>query len=418
MESTRLYLEPSRIEGPSVELAARLAGPDGRSCRLWWRLPREWAHAVTPWADPFVVGLILPMMQWRTDVVVEGRVSPSLLGNLETFMAIWSVWFPELYRPVAIRGAEEVEPPAREHPGQTIVPFSGGVDSCFTVWQHRQGLAGRGGRNLAAAAVMHGFDVSLGQPNASGIYDELLAGARAILDSVALPVVPMASNYRELPTEWTHGFTTQLVSGLSLLAGRFDSTLIPSNVGYDDLGRRWGGHPLSDTYLSSRAFMVRDDGAECLRGEKIAQIASWPQAMRHLRVCFGSLVDPSSPAVAANCCRCEKCVRTILTFKAKGLPVPPAFASDPSPRDIRQVRFVRRANIVQYWRNIVLAARAGGLGKSDWARAAAAAIRRNRRHWFWRRMKRPLIPLRNAFRRLLRGSTRAKDQPARRASAP
>ncbi|MCY2930213.1 MAG: hypothetical protein NTV86_12095 [Planctomycetota bacterium] len=389
-------------------MAARLEHPDGRRCRLWWRLPAEWEHALTTWADPFVVGLLFPMMQWQTDVRVEGPVSPSLLANLERFMAVWRMWFPERYRPVHIAAAEENEPPRPAGPEQTVVPFSCGVDSCFTLWRHVRGLAGRQNRTIGAAVVFHGFDIWLDQPNADAIYAGLIDNARTILADVNVPCIPMTSNFHELPTLWKHSFATHLVSGLMLLQGRFTSTLIPSNVGYEDLGRAWAGHPLSDAFLGGEAFDVRDDGPECLRAEKIALIADWPEAMRRLRVCF------CNPHSAANCGVCEKCLRTMLSFKAAGFPVPPAFGGEPTLGQIRRARFPHRHNIVLYWRQIAAAARARGLGGAPWVRAALAAIGRNRRRWFLGALKHPLIPTRNAVRRLVRGTALSRGQQAKR----
>ena len=89
MEPARIRIEPALSEGDRIILAARLDQPAQPPQRLWWSLPAAWAEAVTPWADPFVVGLLFPMMRAGRDVVVEGRVSPSLLEELETFMAIW-----------------------------------------------------------------------------------------------------------------------------------------------------------------------------------------------------------------------------------------------------------------------------------------------------------------------------------------
>ena len=142
MECVRLQMEPPRTEGDVLEVAASLKHPDGRCDRQWWRVPAAWADAVTTWADPFVVGLLFPMMAWRCDVRVEGCVSPSLLENIETFMAIWNVWRPDECQPVQIRAAEEVEAPPPPEPGQAVVPFSCGADSCFTLFRHRRGLMG------------------------------------------------------------------------------------------------------------------------------------------------------------------------------------------------------------------------------------------------------------------------------------
>jgi len=132
--------------------------------------------------------------------------------------------------------------------------------------------------------------------------------------------------------------------------------------------------------------------------------------MRHLRVCF------ENPGSHANCCRCEKCIRTILCFRVAGLPLPPAFARDVAVRQIRRGPFLRN-NTARFWEEIVCAARDAGLARTDWARAVAAAIRRNPRRMMWRRLKRRFVGVRGLVRRVFRGSPLSRRELAERASA-
>jgi len=404
MECVHLQLEPPRTEGDVLEVAATLKHPDGRCDRQWWGVPAAWADAVTTWADPFVVGLVFPMMAWGRDVRVEGRVSPSLLENLETFMAIWHVWRPDECQPVQIRADEEVEAPPPPEPGRTIVPFSCGSDSCFTVFRHRRGLMGRRNRHITAGVVMNGFDIRLDQPNAQAIYNGMLDGARVMLDSLDVACIPLCGDVHGLSTDSENRHGAYLISGLRLFAARFDAAMIPNTVCYDDLGWPWGTHPVTDPLLSSRFFRVIDDGAECQRYEKAQLLSQWPEAMRHLHVCA------ENPDSYANCCRCEKCIRTILAFRTARCPLPPAFARDVSDREVRRFRI--RAGILDYWQLSDRAARQLGLAGESWAKAARVAIRRCRRRIVLNRLKRPFIPLRNRIRTLFRGSPLSRQQRA------
>jgi hypothetical protein len=380
-----------------LSAAAVLEHPDGTRLCLWWRLPAEWRDALTPWADPFVVGFLFPIMSWQRDVMVEGMVSPSLLLNLEQYMAMWRAWMPQRYQPVEIRAREETEAPAPAEPGQTIAPFSCGVDSSFTLYRHCRRLVGRRTRHVTAAMVMHGFDVWLDQPHAQPVYEGLLAGARVMTGSLGVACIPVASNFHALPTIWGDSFATHLVSGLRLLAGRFDGALVPNDVAYPRMGVVWGSHPICNLFLGSRHFQVIDDGGEASRCEKLPLLAQWPEAMRHLRVCY------DNGASHTNCCRCEKCTRTILSFRAMGLGLPPAFAQDVTNRQIRRMRFHHEYN-VGHWLEIVQGTERRGSGDAGWVRAIRTAIRRNRRRWWWRRRKRSLASAGGRLLRLCRGS--------------
>jgi hypothetical protein len=403
-----LRLEERRIEAGQLTVAARLEHPDHGLARLWWQLPAEWSGSVTAWADPFVIGLLFPMMQWGQDVDVAGRVSPSLLENLERFMALWHCWAPDKYRPVDIRASEEVEPGPQTAHAETVLPFSCGVDSCFSLLRHRRGLMGRRNKHITAGVVMNGFDIRPNQANAPAIYAGLLRSAEQLLGSLDVACIPMTSNFHELATTWKHSFATHLVSGLSVLSGRFGSMLIPNNINYAQMGRIWASHPAGDPLLGSESLRVIDDGAECDRPGKIGLLAEWPAAMRHLRACF---VNPDSHA---NCCRCEKCVRTILSFRAAGAGLPPAFARDVTDRQIRRTRLLRE-NHVKYWLEVIRAAERNSMGGASWVAAARAAIRRSRRRRRWDRLKRPLLPIRNRIRVLFRGSALSRKQLAEQA---
>lgn len=404
---SRLYLEPHRRDGDTLEVAAcfESGGAPGRVQRLWWRLPAAWGEAVTPWADPFVVAFAFPMMEAGGEAVIDGCVSPSLLANLETFMAIWGAWFPDRYRPVALRAREEIEAPPPAVAGETIVPFSCGVDSCFTALRHQRQLAGRRSRRLGAAVVMNGFDIRFTEPNAAGVYEGVLANARAMLASLSVPCIPMSSNFHELPTTWAHSFGTHLVSGLRLLGAGFDAALIPNSMPYAATMTPWGSNPLSDAHLSSRNFAVVDDGGESTRVDKIALLSTWPEAAQHLRVCF------NNPGHHANCGRCEKCIRTLLAFRLAGAAVPAAFAQDVSDRQIRQVRFGRPL-VLEFWRELLRDAARRGLGRAPWVRAMRTTERRCLRRWRMQALKRPFIPLRNGLREFFRGSPLSRRQRA------
>jgi hypothetical protein len=410
MEPSRLILEPWRIEEGQLLLAARLKTPGAAPQRLWWSLPEAWSDAVTPWADPFVVAMLFPMMQGRRPVMVEGRVSPSLLRNLETYMAIWRAWVPDRYQPVAIRAAEEIEPPPPAQPAASVVPFSCGVDSCYTLLRHRRKLMGRRNRSIGAGVVMHGFDIWLDQPNASAMFAGMLESARRLLDSQGVACIPMTSNFHELPTVWGHSFAAQLVGGLRLLGGRFGSALMPNNIPYIGLGELSASHPASNPHMGSQAFEVVDDGGESGRVEMVELLAQWPEAKQNLRVCF------ENPGSHTNCCRCEKCIRTILSFRAAGYGLPPAFSQDVTDRQIRRVRLHRDIYRV-LWEQMVRDARQRGLGDASWCQAARAALRRYARRSMWKRFNRRFLPLRGGIRRLFRGSDLSRKQRAKRVAA-
>ncbi|MCC6887590.1 MAG: hypothetical protein IT536_03565 [Hyphomicrobiales bacterium] len=399
-----------------LRLAATLHHPGGWHDRLWWEVPDAFADHLTAWADPWVVGLIFPMMQGGAPVHIEGRVSPSLLANLELFMKIWECWEPGRYRPVSLSADSEIELPPVPQPGATLASFSGGVDSCFTLFRHRKGLAGRRSRRITAAVVQHGLDVWLDRPNTDGVYLEMLAGVRAMLDSMDVRCIPMRTNFQTMRLNWSDAWGTQLASGLNLLAGRYDTALLANDMPYRWLNMSWPHHPVTVPLLGGRGMTLIDDGGESSRVQKAKLISDWPEAMRHLHVCFGL----DEPEKYENCCRCEKCVRTILAFRIAGCPRPAAFQVDPSDDDIRRVRLTLVTRLKR-WTELAREAEAAGLGATGWTKAIRSVIRRYRWRQFREPFQRPFIPLRNAIRWLTRGTDSSRRQIANdraKATAP
>jgi hypothetical protein len=408
MTKARLLLEPPARRDGVLHLGARLLRPDGSDERLWWELPETQAELVTPWADPWVIGLIFPMMQSGVPVHIEGRVSPSLLANLELFMKIWEIWAPGRYRPVALSADSEVELPPVPEPNTALVSLSCGVDSCFTLYRHVRGLAGRRSQRVAATVMQHGFDVWLGQKNTDGVFADMLADGRALAQSLGLSCIAMKTNFQQMRLDWAHAWGTQLASGLYLLAARYDAALIANDMPYQWM-MPWPAHPTTTPLLGSRGFSLIDDGGECSRIQKVKLIANWPEAMRRLHVCFGLDV----PGTYRNCCKCEKCVRTILAFRVAGCAKPEAFAHDPTDADIRRVR-LHLITRVYRWEQLLRGAEAAGLGQTGWAQSIRAVLRRHRLREFRNKLQRPFVPIRNGIRKLTRGSKLSRRELAQK----
>jgi hypothetical protein len=411
-DTARLILDPPQVRADGrLRLGARLVETDGDEQSLWWALPATFADAVTPFADPWLVGLLFPIMQRDRPVHIEGCVSRSLLQNLEHLMAVWHAWTQGRYHTIQLTADHEAELPPVPEPGKTLVSFSCGVDSCFTTYRHMRGLAGRRSRTISAGVVQHGFDIWPDQAGAQEVYDGVLRDASTMLSSLDLACIPLATNFHDLRVPWGEAWGTQLVSGLSLLSARYDTALIANDMPYTMLDVPWAHHPLTTPMLGSAGFTVLDDGGEATRPEKIRTIANWQEATERLRVCFGVNV----PGKHDNCCRCEKCIRTILAFRATGYPLPGAFRHDVTDDQIRRVRL--NPVTALRWRHLAAAAADAGLDTTSWARAIQTALRRHDWRENRNRLQRPFIPVRNLARRLLRGSPLSRSEIAARAKS-
>jgi hypothetical protein len=152
-----------------------------------------------------------------------------------------------------------------------------------------------------------------------------------MLSTLGLPLIRIATNVQRVEHAWDDVVGAVLASCFHLLQPNARTALIGSEFPYHLLvGPGWSSHPLVDPLLSSAALRIVHDGAGFTRPDKIRTIAVWPTVMKNLVVCW----EGRNPG--RNCSRCSKCVRTILAFRALGLPLPESF-EDVSDADIRAI---------------------------------------------------------------------------------
>jgi hypothetical protein len=378
-EEIALWPQGPRQAGDQLELAARLEQPGRASVLTWFRVGPGHRGKVAESADPFVLAALFPAMQSGRNLRVHGRVSPSLLGNLEDFQAAWHRWRPGRYTPIAVLAEEEAD----RDPGAddlAIFAFSGGLDSCFSAHRHTRGEAGRATRSLRAGVMVHGFDIPLDRPDD---FASAAENSRRILDSIGIELIPVACNLKPvgslLGVDWEDSHGALIAACLHLVGGNVSAGLIASTHSFDDLQLPWGSNPLTDPMLSSAGFAVRNDGGRYSRREKAAAVAEWPEAMRRLRVCWqGQLKD-------RNCGECPTCVHTAVCFVING--------SDP-PESIPITSLECAAKCVGRWplsprmmwlfRELVNDAREAGI-EDRWVDAMSRAIRAGGR---WDRLER------------------------------
>lgn len=347
-----------------TETGVTIEAPGAPRRQLWYRvrLPEGWT--LTDSSDPFVLVPLHGAMRLGLPLHVEGDVSPSLLANLEEYQAIFWGWHPTRFKQVEIVPERERERPTAAE--GAVFAFSGGVDSCFTAFTHATGRAGRQTRGLRAGVMAQGFDIPIEQPE---LFGGAFAKAEAMLASLGLPLIPMATNVRRVEHAWDDTMSAAIASCLTLLQCEARAGLIAAEFAYHVVPPL-GAHPLTDPLLSSDSFRIVHDGAGSTRPEKIETIAAWPEALADLRVCWaGKQLD-------RNCGRCSKCVRTVLAFRAVGLPLPPSFEQDPTNRQVRAIG--RLDHVEQRSQRALLETIDERRVSGSWVRAARSLYYRSR----------------------------------------
>ncbi len=252
--------------------------------------------------------------------------------------------------------------------------FSGGVDSFYTLFAHRNP---EGPLPLGALVTVLGFDKS--QDEAAG-FGDLLDDVRATADGEGLRLFPIRTNFRTLfenSGDWgslTHG---GLLASLGfLLSGSVHTYLVPSSYPIDGLFA-WGSHPMiDDAHVSSHTRIVHD-AWHLNRNEKLPPMADWSPLLERVRVC-------ARTRAGRNCGRCEKCIRTKLLFYLNDrLEAATALGTELTPEMVRGLVMKNRHKIAWYEE---LGAIARRRPEHAWvARAIRYAVARSRWRGFCRR---------------------------------
>ena len=357
---------PFRKDG-KIHLQAELISDSGESRTLWYRVPESLESAVTSHADPFVVGALFLAMRLGEPVHVEGTVSPSLLRNLDRYMAAWSQWHPDKYRRVEVTAREEKEAQKPATDG-VVMAFSGGIDSSYTAWTQANRRAGRQQVELAAAVFVLGFDIPLEYEETD--YASYFERARVMTDSIGIDLIPVSTNFRELDDWWEHAYGTAIASVFHIFKNRFGGGMIASDFQQYNLDYRhvdYGSNVFIDPWLGGSDFKIHHDGSDRNRLQKIEAVVQWSEAMKHIRVCWqGDKYD-------RNCCRCSKCIVTSMRFRILGMQVPDCFPSPLTDDELRSIDFFNEAERVSI-RRLVKDARDRGITDS-WVDALEESLK-------------------------------------------
>ncbi len=313
---TNIYpLEP-KLEDGQIEVSAQIEAPNGNNQRLWYRTSEQYGEQLTGSADAFLVAAIFSAMKNKANVRVHGTVSPFLIRNLMEYQAYWYAQLPGKYNRVEIEAEKETETDVNPDLDKSICAFTGGIDSCYTMYRHASGICGRLKRNIGAGLFVHGFDIPLEDTDS---YERAFRTNQDTLKSLGIPLYSMSSNYKELFEEWNETHATGIASALMLFKRGFSEGIIPGTYSYIEQNPTWGSNPVSDHLLSSRNFSIFHDGAVWNRGAKLFPLRDWQTGYERLRVCF------SNQKKDQNCGRCGKCIVTLLLIDMHKVPVPCSF---------------------------------------------------------------------------------------------
>lgn len=268
-------------------------------------------------ADAWIILLIHKMLAVGGTFFVNGKVSSSLLDNLERYCEFWYVFKPE-YKRIKIEVLEEIKDIPQELPNKAIMTFSGGLDSCFTLYRHRKNLCGRNNKNIEVVVFVYGMDIQDKE-------DFKIASdkAKEQCEDLGVKLILAETNFRKLPNDWNMEHLNVVAAILHLFKNypykviSSSMDVIPEHYLYQ---MPYSTNIVTDRLLSTYATPVFIDDEAYTRTKKAALIKDWYIGVKNLRVCWQG-EDKSQ-----NCGECEKCLRTMFNFFSAGAGEVPAFS--------------------------------------------------------------------------------------------
>ncbi|MEK7150860.1 MAG: hypothetical protein AAB783_01540 [Patescibacteria group bacterium] len=289
-------------EGDKSVLAATIVWRERTTYQLFFRVPKKYKKFLATDASPFLAAVLLPCMQMREDITVEGSISTQFFANTRKLMTTFSSW-SDAFHPIAI-SADRVVPDIKAGK-DTACFFSGGVDSFYTFLKNKS--------SITHLISVHGFDMYLSN---KALYKEVLTNVQKIAKREGVEVVPVETNIRDfvdLYVDWDWEVGGGLGSVALALRAGFEKIYVAGTYSWDQM-MPYGTHPDTDPLWSSETMRIIHDGNEARRLDKVLwQIAKSDTALKYLKVCY------QNPKGKYNCSKCEKCLRTMLALEIAGV---------------------------------------------------------------------------------------------------
>ena len=286
---------------------------------IYIKLPISEKEYLTDMYDPYVVFNIFKMMSIGGDCYIRGKVSKSLLDNLEMFVNCWKIWLPDKCKDIRIIADEEIDEPVKLN-NDAIMCFSGGLDSVATLYRHYKGLAGRNNRNIKKLLAITGArDLSSRRGYSDKSYQEFynkkMNRMESISNDLGFNVVHVLTNLTDTDTifEWGDEFIALFVSIMMLYQDNYNNLIMASDefVGQDSIVVPHGSNPISNNFLQSNKFKLITDGQFMTRLDKLETIKDWDFALKNMLAC-----DECYTETNKLCGKCYKCLVTKLNYKA------------------------------------------------------------------------------------------------------
>jgi len=282
---------------------------------IYFETTDDFANGLTLGPHPFLLAGIMPALEYgEKRILIKEDICPELKENLMNAMRLIGHWYyGQGHEMIRLEGnCSEV--PVLIHKRRNAGSFfSGGVDSYATLVQNRVSIPASHPSLIKDAFIVYGNNIE--SDNRPESFDRAFNELSLVLGRKGINLIPVYTNVRELEGDTRFFIEKYHGAILGAVAHAFEKRIevmtIASSDYISDLHPH-GSHPLLDPCYGSHNVRIRHDSTLFTRLEKVRLIKDWHDAINHLKVC-----EPNYPG--ENCCKCEKCTRTMLELLAVGL---------------------------------------------------------------------------------------------------
>lgn len=269
---------------------------------------------------PFICNY-LPLMWLQNATIYVDEIDKEFLENIELIRSGYAT----MYQTLHFSGKIQYNNAKNNTVGRNIkgaaVFFSGGVDAYTTLYKHLE--------EKPILVTLWGADLKLRDEEG---WKNILSHVSRVSKDYGLQYTTIKSNFREILNErllnqlvsstrdgWWHAFQhgIAMISYMAPIAYQYNlqTAYIASSFPKWMLGHiTCASDPSIDNHMKYCGCSTVHDGIEFDRQGKVKYILNKNMELKKpliLRVCFFS-------SKGVNCCRCEKCYRTILEIVSEG----------------------------------------------------------------------------------------------------
>jgi hypothetical protein len=286
---------------------------------LYFSVHGNAGDSLNPTPDAFAIAC-LPLALWFRErrLSIDGSLCPRLAGGLRAVNGIFADWYGNLAE-ISIEASGGFIPRWPPATGRTVSLLSGGVDGLYALRRNRLNYPLDHPSSISACITLFGgntFDVDEQGPVPERLtaFVSLVQRLSALAEQERFELIPVLTNIRSLGLDYRAATKIGIGAGhiavAQLFQGRFHQALFASD-GDGPNPFPGASHPLLMPHFSTDALLVQGTENEVPRSEKIRSLADWEPGRRLMQPCHYVTI-PAEGRI--NCCRCEKCIRTMLVL--------------------------------------------------------------------------------------------------------